>query len=257
MDTNKLNKLRWILLLLLLVVVGFTSQSQAQNATEIVKKADERSQGKSLYGVMTMTIIRPKWRRTVEMKSWSKGRSLSLILIKKPVRDKGSGYLKRGKEMWNWLPKVGRVVKMPPSMMNQSWMGSDFTNDDLVRQSSIVVDYTHKIVGSETLEGRDCYKILLTPKPNAPVVWGKVEMWISKKDLLQLQSKMYDEDGYLVNTMRGSKIKNLGGRVLPSYMEMIPADKPNQKTVLEYKHLVFDKPISDGFFSVQNMKRVD
>ena len=142
-------------------------------------------------------------------------------------------------------------------MMNQSWMGSDFTNDDLVRQSSIVVDYTHKIVGSQTLEGRDCYKILLTPKPNAPVVWGKVEMWISKKDFLQLQSKMYDEDGYLVNTMRGSKIKNLGGRVLPSYMEMIPADKPNQKTVLEYKRMVFDKPMSDGFFSVQNMKRVN
>lgn len=251
---NIINTFRSILLGALLALVG---NAQAQNATQIVKKADERMQGKSSQGVMTMTIIRPKWRRTVEMKSWSKGRNFSLILIKKPVRDKGSGYLKRGKEMWNWLPKVGRVVKMPPSMMNQSWMGSDFTNDDLVRQSSIVVDYTHKIVGSETLEGRDCYKILLTPKPNAPVVWGKVEMWISKKDFLQLQSKMYDEDGYLVNTMRGSKIKNLGGRVLPSYMEMIPADKPNQKTVLEYKRMVFDKPMSDGFFSVQNMKRVN
>lgn len=254
MNIIKLNTFRSILLGALLALVG---NAQAQNATEIVKKADERLQGKSSQGVMTMTIIRPKWRRTVEMKSWSKGSNFSLILIKKPVRDKGSGYLKRGKEMWNWLPKVGRVVKMPPSMMNQSWMGSDFTNDDLVRQSSIVVDYTHKIVGSQTLEGRDCYKILLTPKPNAPVVWGKVEMWISKKDFLQLQSKMYDEDGYLVNTMRGSKIKNLGGRVLPSYMEMIPADKPNQKTVLEYKRMVFDKPISDGFFSVQNMKRVN
>ncbi|WP_299462810.1 outer membrane lipoprotein-sorting protein [uncultured Microscilla sp.] len=254
MNIKRLNKFRWILIGLLLATANFT---QAQNATEIVKKADSHMQGKSSQGIMTMTIVRPKWRRTVEMKSWSKGRDFSLILIKKPVRDKGSGYLKRGKEMWNWLPKVGRVVKMPPSMMNQSWMGSDFTNDDLVRQSSIVIDYTHKIIGSETLEGRDCYKVLLTPKPNAPVVWGKVEMWISKKDYLQLQSKMYDEDGYLVNTMRGSKIKNLGGRVLPSYMEMIPADKPNQKTVLEYKKLVFDKPISDSFFSVQNMKRVN
>ncbi|EAY26292.1 outer membrane lipoprotein-sorting protein [Microscilla marina] len=254
MNIAQLNKLRWILIGLLLATANFI---QAQNATEIVKKADSHMQGKSSQGIMIMTIVRPKWRRTVEMKSWSKGKGFSLILIKKPVRDKGSGYLKRGKEMWNWLPKVGRVVKMPPSMMNQSWMGSDFTNDDLVRQSSIVVDYTHKILGSETLEGRDCYKVLLTPKPNAPVVWGKVEMWISKKDYLQLQSKMYDEDGYLVNTMRGSKIKNLGGRVLPSYMEMIPADKPNQKTVLEYKQMVFNKPISDGFFSVQNMKRVN
>jgi hypothetical protein len=131
MNIIKLNTFRSLLLGALLVLAG---NSQAQNATQIVKKADERMQGKSSQGVMTMTIIRPKWRRTVEMKSWSKGNNFSLILIKKPVRDKGSGYLKRGKEMWNWLPKVGRVVKMPPSMMNQSWMGSDFTNDDLVRQ---------------------------------------------------------------------------------------------------------------------------
>ncbi|HAS40959.1 MAG TPA: outer membrane lipoprotein-sorting protein [Microscillaceae bacterium] len=245
--------LRWILMGLFL---GFLTSLQAQNATEIVKKANEKLQGKTSQGVMTMTIIRPKWRRTVEMKSWAKGDDYSLILIKKPARDQGSGYLKRTREMWNWLPKVGRVVKMPPSMMNQSWMGSDFTNDDLVRQSSIVNDYTHKILGTETIEGRSCYKILLTPKPNAPVVWGKVEIWISKKDFLQLQSKMYDEDGYLVNTMRGSKIKNLGGRTIPSKMEMIPADKPNQKTVLEYKSMVFDKPIGNGFFSVQNLKRV-
>lgn len=230
---------------------------QAQNATEIVRKANERIQGKTSQGVMKMTIVRPKWKRTVEMKSWSKGNDFSLILIKKPARDKGSGYLKRSREMWNWLPKVGRVVKMPPSMMNQSWMGSDFTNDDLVRQSSIVNDYTHQLIGSATVSGRDCHKILLTPKPNAPVVWGKVEMWISKKDFLQLQTKMYDEDGYLVNTMRGSKIKNLGGRMIPTYMEMIPADKPNQKTILEYKNMVFNKPISGGFFSVQNLKRVN
>ncbi len=245
--------LQWILMGLIL---GLAASVQAQNATEIVKKSNDKVRGKTSQGVMTMTIIRPKWRRTVEMKSWSKGSQYSLILIKKPVRDRGSGYLKRAREMWNWLPKVGRVVKMPPSMMNQSWMGSDFTNDDLVRQSSVVNDYTHKIVGSETVSGRSCYKILLTPKPNAPVVWGKVEMWISKKDYLQMQSKMYDEDGYLVNTMRGSKVKKLGGRVIPSYMEMIAADKPNQKTVLEYKSISFDKPISNGFFSVQNMKRV-
>ncbi len=242
--------------MLLGILLGFVAPLQAQNATEIVRKSNDQIQGNTSQGVMTMTIIRPKWQRTVEMKSWSKGSQFSLILIKKPARDKGSGYLKRTREMWNWLPKVGRVVKMPPSMMNQSWMGSDFTNDDLVRQSSIVNDYTHQIKGSETIEGRSCYKILLTPKPNAPVVWGKVEMWISKQGFLQLQSKMYDEDGYLVNTMRGSKIRNLGGRTIPSRLEMIPADTPNQKTVLEYKSMVFNKPISNGFFSVQNLKRV-
>lgn len=243
-------------LLFIGLLLSLTTLTQAQNATDIIKKVDERMRGKTLQSTTTMTIIRPKWRRTVEMKSWAKGSDFSMVLIKKPVRDKGSGYLKRAKEMWNWLPKVGRVVKMPPSMMSQSWMGSDFTNDDLVRQSSIVVDYTHKILGSETMQGRDCYKILLTPKPNAPVVWGKVEMWVAKKDYLHLQSKMYDEDNYLVNTLRNSRIKMMGGRTIPTYMEMIPADKPNQKTVLEYKNVVFDKPIGNGFFSVQNMKKV-
>lgn len=239
------------------LLLGLSTWVQAQNATEIVRKANEKIQGKTSQGVMKMTIVRPQWKRTVEMKSWSKGNDFSLILIKKPVRDKGSGYLKRSREMWNWLPKVGRVVKMPPSMMNQSWMGSDFTNDDLVRQSSVVNDYIHQIIGSATISGRDCHKILLTPKPNAPVVWGKVEMWISKKNFLQLQTKMYDEDGYLVNTMRGSKIKNLGGRIIPTYLEMIPAEKPNQKTILEYKSMIFNKPVSDGFFSIQNLKRVN
>lgn len=239
------------------LLLGLSTWVQAQNATEIVRKANEKIQGKTSQGVMKMTIVRPQWKRTVEMKSWSKGNDFSLILIKKPVRDKGSGYLKRSREMWNWLPKVGRVVKMPPSMMNQSWMGSDFTNDDLVRQSSVVNDYVHQIIGSATISGRDCHKILLTPKPNAPVVWGKVEMWISKKNFLQLQTKMYDEDGYLVNTMRGSKIKNLGGRIIPTYLEMIPAEKPNQKTILEYKSMIFNKPVSDGFFSIQNLKRVN
>ena len=230
--------------------------ASAQDAKEIIRKSDEVMRGKTGQAEMTMTIVRPKWTRAVSMKSWSKGDDFSMILITGPARDKGTTFLKREKEMWNWQPTINRNIKLPPSMMGQSWMGSDFTNDDLVKQASIVVDYTHKITGSETLEGRDCHKIELTPKANAAVVWGKVIMWVSKQDYLQLKGEMYDEDGELVNTMKASKIKNLGGRMIPSYQEMIPADKEGHKTILEFKNMAFDINLADDFFSVQNMKKV-
>jgi len=190
------------------------------------------------------------------MKSWNKNQDYSLILITGPARDKGMAFLKRGKEMWNWQPSIDRVIKMPPSMMMQSWMGSDFTNDDLVRQSSIVTDYTHKLLGDTTMLSRKCWKMELTPKEDAPVVWGKIEAYIDKKDYLQLLIKYYDEDEYLVNTMVLSDIKELGGRTLPTHMEMIPAENPDQKTVIDYVNRTFDTNQPDDFFSIQNLKRI-
>lgn len=141
-------------------------------------------------------------------------------------------------------------------MMGQSWMGSDFTNDDLVRESSILEDYEHEIVGEQTVEGRPCYQIALIPKEDAPVVWGKVLMWISKEKFLQLKTEFYDEDGYLVNTMLGKDIKKMDDRMLPSRLEVIPADEDGHKTIVEYKALKFNDSIDKGFFSLQNMKRV-
>ena len=141
-------------------------------------------------------------------------------------------------------------------MMMQSWMGSDFTNDDLVRQSSIVTDYTHKLLGDTTMLSRKCWKMELTPKEDAPVVWGKIEAYIDKKDYLQLLIKYYDEDEYLVNTMVLSDIKELGGRTLPTHMEMIPAENPDQKTVIDYVNRTFDTNQPDDFFSIQNLKRI-
>lgn len=228
----------------------------AQDAKEIVRKSHERMRGNTSTSSITMKIVRPKWERTISMKSWSKGDDFSMILITAPARDQGAAFLKRDKEVWNWQPSINRNIKLPPSMMSQSWMGSDFSNDDLVRQASIVEDYTHKIIGSEKIQERDCYKIQLIPKPNAPVVWGKVLLWISKTDYLQLKTEMYDEDSYLVNTMLGSQIKTMGGRIIPTYMEMIPAGKQGHKTVLIYNALSFDQPIADDFFSVQNMTKV-
>lgn len=251
-----MNKSIKILLLPLFLLSTMNLLAQNESAKDIVKKANEVLRGNTSKSIMAMKIVRPKWTRTVEMKSWSKGDDFSLILIQAPARDKGSSFLKRNREIWNWQPTINRTIKLPPSMMSQSWMGSDFTNDDLVRQASIVNDYTHKSLGSETINGQVCHKIELIPKPDAPVVWGKVLMWISKKQYLQMKTEMYDEDGYLVNTLLGSNVKNMGGRVVTARLEVIPADKEGHKTILDYKSLVFDQPIQDAFFSTQNMKKV-
>jgi outer membrane lipoprotein-sorting protein len=230
---------------------------QPMGALDIVRKADEKVRGKTNVAEMKMTIVRPSWSREVTMKSWGKGENLALILITGPARDKGTAFLKRDKEIWNWQPTIDRVIKLPPSMMMQSWMGSDFTNDDLVKESSAINDYTHRIIGGEKIEGRECYKIEMVPKEEAAVVWGKVIVWIDKKDFIQMQAAFYDEDGFLVNTMYGKDIKILGGKLLPGRMEVVPADEPGKKTIIEYLRLEFDRPIDDAFFSMQNMKRVN
>ena len=141
-------------------------------------------------------------------------------------------------------------------MMLQSWMGTDLTNDDLVKQSSIVKDYEHKIVGEENIQGLKCWKIELTPKEDAPVVWGKIILWIDQKDLMQVKVEFYDEDEFLVNKMLSYQPKMFDGRKLPSRIEFIPIDKPGNKTVIIYKTLIFDKPINDRFFSINNIKRI-
>ena len=234
-----------------------TSLLQAQDATEIVRKANEKMQGQSSQVEMTMQIVRPSWERSISMKAWSKGEDFSLILITAPARDEGAAYLKRGNEIWNWQPSINRTIKMPPSMMSQSWMGSDFSNNDLVRESSIVVDYNHTILGDSTLSGYESYKIEMIPKPDAPVVWGKVITFISKDEYLQLRAEFYDENGELVRLMQGSEVQEMDGRVVPTRMEMIPIDEKGQKTIITYEKMQFNIDISQRFFSIQNMKNVE
>ncbi|MCB0597457.1 MAG: outer membrane lipoprotein-sorting protein [Lewinellaceae bacterium] len=247
-----------LILAILALPLMMSTAANAQNLTakEIIEKADQKQRGETSVGELKMTIVRPTWTREMVMKSWSKGTEYMLILVTAPARDKGTAFLKRENEIWNWQPTIDRVIKMPPSMMMQSWMGSDFTNDDLVRESSIVVDYTHKLLGTETIEGRKCYKIELTPKENAPVVWGKVLSWIDTEEFMQMKAEFFDEDGYLVNTMYGKNVKKMDDRLLPSILEVVPADEEGHKTIVEYLNLNFNKPIEESFFSVQNMKRV-
>ena len=205
---------------------------------------------------MTMTIIRPTWQRTMSLKAWSKGEDFALMLVTAPARDKGTATLKRVKEVWTYVPRIERPTKLPPSMMSEGWNGSDFTNEDLVREVSIVNDYKNRILKDSTLEGRSCWKIELIPNEDAAVVWGKVHMFIDKQDYLQLRSEFYDEDGYLVNILNGSGITQMGGRTFAAKLEMIPVEEEGHKTVLEYNNIVFDKKLPESFFSKANMSRV-
>lgn len=226
----------------------------AASAFEIVQKSDQMMRGDSSYSEATMDIIRPDWNRSMSMKSWTKGTELSLVLVTAPAKDKGSASLKRYREMWNWVPSIERIIKIAPSMLSQSWMGSDFTNDDLINQSSIVVDYQHSLVGEDTFDGESVWKIDAVAKPDAPVVWNKVSLWISKSTYLQRKIEFYDEFDELINVMSTFDVKMLGGRTVATRMEMQPLDEPGNKTVLTIHQAEFDFGIDDDFFSQQQMK---
>jgi len=228
----------------------------AQNAKEIVKKADELMRAKSSYSEITMNIVKPDWSREVSMKAWALEPDYSIIYITEPARDKGTVTLKRKTEVWNWLPSAQKVIKIPPSMMLQSWMGSDFTNDDLVKESSVIRDYTHKLIGEENIDGMDCYKIQLTPKADAGVVWGKVIAWIAKNTYLEPKVEYYDEDGFMVKQFIGSNLKKMDGRNIFTHWEMIPEDKPGNKTIMDYNKIQFNINTEESFYSEQNMKRI-
>ncbi len=231
-------------------------QAQDLDAREIIRKAQDKINGLTSEGTMKMTVERPSWTREVTMKTWSKGDEYYMILITAPPRDKGQVFLKREYDMWNWMPSISRMIKIPASMMSQSWMGSDFTNDDLVKLNSYVNDYTHEIIGEEEIEGYACHIIELIPKPDAAVVWGKVEVWVSKEEYYELKLAFYDEDMELVNSQVSADIKQMGDRKLPAKMVMEPVQKPGQKTIIEILEMKFNEPIPDDFFSQQNMKRV-
>jgi outer membrane lipoprotein-sorting protein len=231
--------------------------AQDFTATEIIKKADEKFNGeKSSITVMAMTIIRPTWQRKIEFKNWSLGRDFALTLITSPAKDVGQTFLKRGSEMWSWNPAISRLIKLPPSMMSQGWMGSDYTNDDILKESSVVTDYTHEIVGEENIGDRLCYKIKMTAKEEAAIVWGHQIRWIDKKDFLVLRAELYDEDGFLVRTETGSEIKTMDGRAIPTMIELLPTEEPENKTLLEIEDIKFNIPVEDSFFSQQNMRRI-
>ena len=244
------------LLVIFLFSVAVNLPAQDLTAVEIVQKSIDLINGRTNQGETQMTIVRPKYERTIAMKSWSLGSDYFMIYITEPARDKGQVFMKRGKDMWNWMPSVSRMVKIPSSMMAQSWMGSDFTNDDLVKMNSLEKDYTQKILGEDEIGGLPCYKIELIPRPESPVVWGKVVIWIAKDHWYQMQTEFFDEDMKIVNRMESSEITQFGDRKLPAKMVMTPVNKKGQKTIIVTRKMEFDVDLDDDFFSQQNMKRI-
>jgi len=237
-------------------LLALLNWSSAQDAKEIVRKAYEQMRGKSNQAEMTMTIIRPAWTRSVSFKSWSEGRDFSLTLITAPAKEKGQTFLKLKNKMWTWNPSISRMIKLPSSLMSDGWMGSDYSNDDILKESSIVVDYNHKLIGNETIEGRDCYKIEMIPKEESGLIWGKVLKWISKKNYLQLKTEYYDEDNFLIKSELASVIKVMDGREIPTKIEIIPEEDAGNKTIVLIKNVKFNVRFKRNFFSQQNMKRI-
>ena len=229
--------------------------AQEVSAIDIVRKADELTRGETQEGIYRMTIVRPDWERSMVFEFWSEGTEKSFIRVKEPVKERGVSFLKIEREMWQYVPRINRVIKIPPSMMLQSWMGSDFTNDDLVRESSVVEDYEHKLLGRETMDEGEAYILELTPKPEAPVAWDRLVEWIRVEDYMPLRAEFFNERGEKVRTMIYSDIKEMGGRIVPARFELIEEKKPGRKTIMVLEEAVYDKPIARTVFTQANLRR--
>ena len=241
-------------ILILFFLINYTPSLGQQTAKEVIEKTEDKMRGNTSVSGLVIRTIRPTWTREMRVKAWLKGSQFSMILVLAPMRDNGIVFLKRKNEVWNWMPSIEKTIKLPPSMMSQSWMGTDFSNDDLVKESSLVTDYIHSFTGDTVINGRFCYKINMIPNETAAVVWGRLLVCVDKERLVQLHVRFYDENNELINTMNGYDVKLMDGRLIPTRFEMIPANKKNQKTEMIYEYIYFNKPIEDGFFSTEKMK---
>lgn len=260
-NSNAKNRHGMNLLLVLSAVMTLTCSAGSSFAAEpsgrdLVAEIEQRLWGTTNAGVAEMTVITPRWQRTLLLKFWMERPERTLIRILEPAKESGVGSLRIRSEMWNYLPSVERVIKIPPSMMLQPWMGSDLTNDDLVKESSAVDDYTHTLLGTEDLNGTAVYRIESIPKPEAAVVWGKILYKIGVAVHLPLVQEYYDERGELVKVLRFTEVSSRGGRQIPTRWEMQPVRKPQNKTVFIIRDISFDQSLDAGIFTLQNLQKV-
>lgn len=248
--------MRHIAALVLLASLSLAAHA-GEDAAAIVERVEALLWGRTLQGEVEMQITSPRWQRTLRMRMWMQRPTHSFIRIVSPAKEAGIGSLRIRSEMWNYLPSVERVIKVPPSMMLQSWMGSDFTNDDLVKESSAVNDYTHRIAGTETVDGAPAWRIESLPRPEAAVVWGKVVYLVRQADAIPISQSFFNERGELVRTMRFSDVRPLGGRVLPTRWEMRQLAKPGNSTVVTLRAARYDEPIDPETFSERNLKKAE
>ena len=227
----------------------------SESAEEIIRKSDELTRGDTQSGTYRMTVVRPDWERTMVFEYWSEGTEKAFIRVREPVKERGVSFLKIEREMWQYVPRINRVIKIPPSMMLQSWMGSDFTNDDLVKESSVVEDYEHTLLGREAMDEGEAYKVELIPKPEAPVAWDRMLYWVRMTDYVPLRAEFFNERGERVRTMIYADIQEMGDRIIPVRFELIEDKKPGRKTVMVLDDVVFDKPISRSVFTQANLRK--
>ncbi|MBU2552465.1 MAG: outer membrane lipoprotein-sorting protein [Proteobacteria bacterium] len=242
-------------LLILAALLLLTGMARADDldAPGLVKKAVNYYRGQASVSTVDMTIHRPDWERKMTIEAWTKGEKDSIFIIAEPPKDAGNGTLKKDREMWTYNPKVNRVIKLPPSMMSQSWQGSDFSNNDLAKSDSIMNDYDHSIESNENHENKTVYVIKSMPKPAAPVVWGMQKLKI-REDFIILAQEFYDEDLALVKAMTTEKIEMMGGRLFPKVSRMKKADAQDEFTMLEYQKVEFVNELPDSLFTLSNLK---
>jgi len=237
-----------------LLLFSATMTINAENdANLIVQKAFDYWRGISSYSEFTMTIHRSDFERSMDLKGWTKGRSDALFFVQKPPKDAGNGSLKKGRDMWSYNPKINRAIKLPPSMMSQSWMGSDFSNDDLAKSDTILEDYEHTIIEQSQHGDHIIYTIESMAKEEAPVVWGKQILTI-RDDHILLNEKFFDEDMELIKEMSAENLVEFSDRLFPKIWTMRRVDEEGRYTRLEYHVLDFDIELEDRLFTLVSLK---
>lgn len=243
----------------LLLLVAFYPCAAAQNETDsidvkaVIQEIDELYRSKSSYSELEMEIVTPHWQRTLAMRVWTSGLDRTFIRITAPRKEKGVGTLRIENEMWNYLPKTNKVIKIPPSMMMSSWMGSDFTNDDLVKEYSLFEDYTYELTTVEDADDNLLY-VNCIPREDLPIVWGNIIVAARKSDHLPVWQRYYDEKDNLMRILDYGEIKTFGERTIPAVMEMVPQHKEGHKTVIRYHVLQFDIKIDSETFSLRHLR---
>jgi len=231
-------------------------EAEAARVKEILNHVDRLWRGSTSEGTVEMEVVTAHWTRTLRMKVYTEGMGRSLVRITYPAKEEGVATLKVDNNIWNYLPKINRVTKVPASMMLGSWMGSHFTNDDLVKESQYVRDYDTKITFEGERDGQKVLELTLHPKPEAPVVWGKIVSIIRAEDYIPLKMTYFDEDGEAVRELSFGEIKEMGGRTIPTVLTMRPLDKPKEYTRLTYLEITFDVDLNPDLFSLRTLQQM-
>jgi len=254
-----MNRMRLVSGVLLLIGLLLNGSTQAQGIDDgidvnaIIKRVDELYRSNTSYSEIEMEIVTPHWQRTLAMKAWTSGMKKTFLRLTAPLKEKGMGTLRIGNEMWNYLPKTNKVIKIPPSMMMSSWMGSDFTNDDLVKEFSLYEDYRYELIRPEGAVDSLLY-VNCIPREDLPIVWGNIVIAANRADSIPVWQKYYDEKGELMRVAIYDDIRVFDGRRIPAIMKMVPQNKEGHKTILRYHELKFDVKVDDEILSLRHLR---